>query len=91
MMHSFSFRTGRIPWIKNLIKSLCLACLHEVDRRGRAELEVVRNDVLATPCRQVAFSHLDIAACNGTVAILDREMAGWMLEQWEYLKAMGAV
>jgi thiamine kinase-like enzyme len=62
---------------------------------GQAELDGLKNDVLATPCRQVVFTHSDIAACNilvnnhnDIVAILDWVMAGWMLEQWEYLKTM---
>jgi thiamine kinase-like enzyme len=62
---------------------------------GRAELDVVKNEVLKTPCRGVVFTHSDIVARNilvndrnDIVAILDWEMAGWMPEQWEYLKAM---
>ena len=62
---------------------------------GRAELEDVKNDVLKTPHRRVVFTHSDIVARNilvddrnDVVAILDWEMAGWMPEQWEYLKAM---
>jgi aminoglycoside phosphotransferase (APT) family kinase protein len=67
----------------------------ESTEEGRAELEGLKNDVLATPYRQIVFTHSDIAARNilvnnhnDIVAILDWEMAGWMPEQWEYLKAM---
>jgi aminoglycoside phosphotransferase (APT) family kinase protein len=71
-----------------------LAFMESTDE-GRAELEVLRNNVLTTPCRQVVFTHSDIVARNilvnnysNIVAILDWEMAGWMPEQWEYLKTM---
>jgi serine/threonine protein kinase len=71
-----------------------LAFMESTDE-GRAELEVVKNDVLKTPHRRVVFTHSDIVARNilvddrnDVVAILDWEMAGWMPEQWEYLKAM---
>ena len=52
----------------------------ESSDEGRAELEGLKSDVLATPCRQVVFTHSDsIAARNILVnnrnnAFLDREV-----------------
>ena len=67
----------------------------ESSEEGQLELEVVRNDILKTPRPQIVFTHADIAPRNilvndqcDVVAILDWEMAAWMPEQWEYLKAM---
>ena len=63
-----------------------LAFMESTDE-GRAELEGLKSDVLATPCRQVTFTHSDIAARNilinnhDVVATLDWEMTGWMPEQ----------
>jgi serine/threonine protein kinase len=62
---------------------------------GRAELEDLVKEVQSCPRRRVVLTHSDIMPRNILlddhniiVAILDWEMAGWMPEQWEYVKAM---
>jgi thiamine kinase-like enzyme len=62
---------------------------------GQAELEDLKKEVLNCPPRRVVFTHSDIMPLNillddynTIVAILDWEMAEWMPEQWEYVKAM---
>ena len=71
------------------------ACIHRVDRRlpsraGSCEERCVENSK-----QSGGITHSDIVARNilvddrgDVVAILDWEMAGWMPEQWEYVKAM---
>jgi len=66
-----------------------------VTTEGRAEFEGLKKEVLGGEQRHVVFTHSDIVPRNilidddnKIVAILDWEMAGWMPEQWEYVKAM---